>query len=197
MPDKTCSKCKLVLPINMFWKNKRCSDGLQDWCKSCLKEYWQSPKGKAEHMKACTKYRKTPEGLASRKKYEKSEKGRIVRKKIEKKFNQSEKRIQIRKRYIERHPEQIIDRRQDPKYMEWIMGVYKDGNYLCAVCKKDNTLRAHHIMSWADNEHLRYVPANGICLCEDCHVDFHNQYGYGKNTEIQLTEWLVNKLYGD
>lgn len=33
---KICSKCKRELPIEMFSKNKRKSDGINCWCKQCL-----------------------------------------------------------------------------------------------------------------------------------------------------------------
>ena len=33
---------------------------------------------------------------------------------------------------------------------------------------------------------------NGVCLCEHCHKDFHNHYGYGDNTEEQYLEYKFN-----
>lgn len=45
---KTCNKCKIELPSEMFYKCKTRKDGLQNQCKSCIgeqrKEYYQSNK---------------------------------------------------------------------------------------------------------------------------------------------------------
>jgi hypothetical protein len=39
MENKTCSKCKVDLPINNFGINNRTKDGFKAWCKQCSKEY--------------------------------------------------------------------------------------------------------------------------------------------------------------
>lgn len=35
---KTCSKCKRILPLDNFYKNKTLSSGYSSWCKDCCKE---------------------------------------------------------------------------------------------------------------------------------------------------------------
>jgi hypothetical protein len=39
MEEKVCSKCKIPQPIGNFNKHKRCKDGLNPECKSCIKIY--------------------------------------------------------------------------------------------------------------------------------------------------------------
>jgi len=39
MEEKVCSKCKIPQPIGNFNKHKRCKDGLNPECKSCIKLY--------------------------------------------------------------------------------------------------------------------------------------------------------------
>jgi len=51
-------------------------------------------------------------------------------------------------------------------------------------------LNAHHINAYNVFPELRYDVTNGLTLCEPCHREFHNQYGYGFNTVEQLEEWL-------
>lgn len=62
---KRCSQCKQNKPLSEFSKNRSTKDGLQDWCKSCLKAYQQTDKGKAVYSKAAAKYYRTPNGKAT------------------------------------------------------------------------------------------------------------------------------------
>ena len=39
---KRCSKCKRLLPLEMFHKNKTSKDGLNLWCKECVKRYYRN-----------------------------------------------------------------------------------------------------------------------------------------------------------
>lgn len=36
---KSCTKCKKMVGLDCFNKNRLMSDGLADWCKPCVKEY--------------------------------------------------------------------------------------------------------------------------------------------------------------
>lgn len=58
----------------------------------------------------------------------------------------------------------------------------------CQICGGADRLEAHHIESYADNEHLRWDVDNGACLCKRCHKKFHDYFGRGGNTEKQ---WIV------
>lgn len=77
-----------------------------------------------------------------------------------------------------------------PGYSEWRKAVYERDNYTCQVCGDDTggNLNAHHLESYDNNPDLRTSLDNGITLCEDCHKDFHHQYGYGNNTRKQYEE---------
>ncbi len=39
MPTKVCAKCKQVLPLESFGKNKRLTAGRQSYCRPCFSEY--------------------------------------------------------------------------------------------------------------------------------------------------------------
>lgn len=84
-----------------------------------------------------------------------------------------------------------IDRRKIIGYKPWFQSVFKRDNYTCQICgdNKGGNLNAHHIESYNNNPTLRLELSNGITLCEDCHIEFHHQYGYGYNTEEQLKEF--------
>lgn len=80
--------------------------------------------------------------------------------------------------------------RNYPEYIQWRNEVFNRDSYTCQVCNKHGgTLNAHHIESFSDNPELRTALSNGITLCEECHKNFHHQYGYGNNTKAQLNEF--------
>ena len=89
------------------------------------------------------------------------------------------------------------DRRIVQGYKDWRESVYERDNYTCQKCgdNKGGNLNAHHIESYRSNPELRTEVANGITLCEDCHKDFHHQYGYGGNTKEQWNEFIKGGTY--
>jgi len=72
----------------------------------------------------------------------------------------------------------------------WRKKIYKKFNHMCQVCNSEisgfRKKIAHHYESYAKNKKLRYDLDNGVCLCEDCHIKFHKQYGFGNNTKQQF-----------
>lgn len=73
------------------------------------------------------------------------------------------------------------------EYRDWRINVYKKDNFTCQVCfKTKKFLNAHHLYNYADYKDLRFDLNNGITLCKECHINFHIQFGYGKNTNEQF-----------
>ena len=56
--------------------------------------------------------------------------------------------------------------------------IKRDG--ICMKCGSINTLEAHHIKSWKDNEFLRFELTNGITLCRSCHINIHKPQRVGQ-----------------
>lgn len=83
------------------------------------------------------------------------------------------------------------DKRNYPEYREWRTTVFKRDNYTCQVCGDNigGNLVAHHIESYRANPKLRTTLSNGATTCENCHNNFHHQYGYGNNTRKQFEEF--------
>jgi len=81
--------------------------------------------------------------------------------------------------------------RKYPEYYEWLKDVYERDDYTCQCCgdNKGGNLNAHHLEAYANNPELRVTIENGVTLCDECHVDFHRQYGYGNNTNEQFEEF--------
>lgn len=38
MTTKLCSKCRRVLPLSEFWRDKSVKSGLRSWCKTCIRD---------------------------------------------------------------------------------------------------------------------------------------------------------------
>lgn len=65
----------------------------------------------------------------------------------------------------------------------------------CAKCSSFQDLQIHHILNYATHEELRLCLDNAIPLCSECHLKFHEHYGYEENDENQLKEFLGKKQY--
>ena len=74
---------------------------------------------------------------------------------------------------------------------EWRKKVFERDDYICFKCnKRGGELNAHHINSYGKYPKQREVVTNGLTLCEICHKDFHDKYGYGDNDVTQLIDWM-------
>jgi len=77
------------------------------------------------------------------------------------------------------------------EYREWRRKIFKQDNYTCCKCHENsNRLEAHHILSWKENNELRYDISNGITLCKDCHRKFHSKYGKTTANREDLLEFI-------
>lgn len=79
--------------------------------------------------------------------------------------------------------------------LEWRNEVYERDNYTCQCCgdSKGGNLNAHHINAYNWDKEHRVDINNGICICSECHKEFHSIYGKGNNTWQQFREFLYNK----
>jgi len=88
-----------------------------------------------------------------------------------------------------------VSRRSMPWMKAWAREVKEMANYTCECCGQiGGKLHSHHKDSYRSNTMRRADRLNGACLCEECHKDFHKQYGQGNNTVDQYEEWILNKL---
>lgn len=79
-------------------------------------------------------------------------------------------------------------------YSEWRNKVYERDNYTCQCCgdNKGGNLNAHHLNGYHWFKEGRTDVNNGVTLCDECHKNFHDIYGYNNNTEEQYKEFIVN-----
>lgn len=61
------------------------------------------------------------------------------------------------------------------EYKAWRKAVFDRDGYTCRNCgdKTGGNLNAHHIKPYKDYPELRYDVSNGITLCEQCHIEIH------------------------
>ena len=75
-------------------------------------------------------------------------------------------------------------------YNEWKKQVKVRDNYTCQCCfKRGGYIVSHHIESFNNCPELRTELSNGITLCNECHNNFHHQFGKGGNTAEQINEF--------
>ena len=80
------------------------------------------------------------------------------------------------------------------EYNQWREKVFEENHHTCECCgQHGGTLNAHHKDGYNWCIERRLDVTNGVVLCEDCHKDFHNIYGYGYNTEEQYEKWINYK----
>lgn len=84
------------------------------------------------------------------------------------------------------------ERKSEKGYIDFIKSVLKRDNYYCQCCHTRNNLVVHHKDGYNWCIDRRIDLSNGVTLCDDCHKNFHNVYGYGNNTEIQWNEYICD-----
>lgn len=66
--------------------------------------------------------------------------------------------------------------RNGPEIKAWRVAVFKRDKYICQICQTGGgRIHAHHIMSFAKYEDLRFDVSNGITLCKQCHNYIHSK----------------------
>ena len=147
--SKRCYKCKQFKPLSEFSKDRNRKDGFQNCCKSCIRAYRQSERGRAVNRKAEVKYVKTPKGKAvqckGKAKYRKSPKGKATT-----------------KRYFTRNPNYV-------KANHAVNNAITAGrlprpdSLQCHYCFRD-AQQYHHWHGYESEHWLDVVPA-----CVECH----------------------------
>ena len=74
------------------------------------------------------------------------------------------------------------------KWSKKILEIY---NFTCLKCyAKGVKLEAHHLDGYRDNKEKRELISNGVCLCKNCHKDYHSIYGIKNTKEFDFHKWI-------
>lgn len=94
----------------------------------------------------------------------------------------------------EREKERLVE-----GYGIWRKNVFERDNYTCQHCgdNRGGNLKAHHLDSWDWCREKRLEVDNGITLCDLCHKQFHDEYGYGKNTIQQFITFMSKRSHSN
>lgn len=175
---KRCCKCGVEKDETEFYKNVRSKDGLTPRCKTCLTE---------DHKQYREKYRDVVNKRARR--YD---------------LTHPEKTKERQKRYRESHRTQINEyaRLKTARKREWIRSCKTD----CVKCgeSRKHIIDFHHIdpskkkINFGTNSTVSKGKMSlidemlkCICLCRNCHADFHYIYGTTPTSPVEsLTEYL-------
>lgn len=76
-------------------------------------------------------------------------------------------------------------------YETWKKKVKIKAKYKCDICQCNDTrnLIVHHLDGYNWCREKRTDVSNGVCLCTECHKEFHKKYGQGNNTKEQYIEF--------
>lgn len=82
--------------------------------------------------------------------------------------------------------------RHSADYKDWRNMVFIRDAYKCQVCGvNSNNLKAHHLDGFGIAPHKRFDVTNGVTLCDNHHLQFHKEYGFGGNTKEQFDEFIA------
>lgn len=170
---KTCTKCGKTLPLDKFYKLKSSKDGLRSWCKEC---------SKAANKTYYTSHRE--DILAYQKDYA---------------ANNPVKVSDYQKEYYATNKRSILD--YNKGYREQKRQLVDSLKTDCVKCGETRKyiIDFHHknpseksfeisdIFKRSENE-VRDEIKKCVCLCRNCHGEFHHLYGIKPKLPLEALE---------
>ena len=91
--------------------------------------------------------------------------------------------------------EERFNQRCYPEYTEFIKRVLARDNYTCQCCGQEHgDLEVHHLNGYSWYKEGRVDDTNGITLCNNCHSNFHANYGNKHSTKEEFEEWFGKSI---
>jgi 5-methylcytosine-specific restriction endonuclease McrA len=107
------------------------------------------------------------------------------------------KELAMVERYIQNHnwAGPMKFKKQSPNNI-WRKSIYDKDMHTCVMCgRTDFKCHAHHVFSKTKFPHLKYDPRNGVCLCEDCHLNKVHKDGESCDLIDSIYERLFDEAW--
>lgn len=86
----------------------------------------------------------------------------------------------------------------DEEHRNWAKNVKEKADFTCDICRQiGGKLVSHHLDGYNWCKEKRYAVENGVCLCENCHKNFHKEYGQKNNPKEQYLEYKKQKAQSE
>ena len=115
METKRCTRCGVEKPLEMFCKDKKTKDGLNFWCRECVKKYLESIKDKKSKMDKRYREKNKEKMSEYQKKYREENKERLSQKTREYREKNKEKIALYKKEYSEKNKEKIAKKAKEQR----------------------------------------------------------------------------------
>lgn len=86
--------------------------------------------------------------------------------------------------------EERSNSRRTKEYQEFHLKVIMRDSYTCRRCGSKEDIDVHHLNGYDLYIEGRIDETNAVCLCRNCHRNFHSLYGYKHCTIKQYMEWM-------
>lgn len=113
MTTKICTKCKVERPIELFSKNKKSKDGLENWCKICRKEMYIADREKRLEYQKNYKNEDEERFKEQQKRSRAKNKQRVYEEYKRYQERNAEKLSEYRRNYFEKNKERILERNRN------------------------------------------------------------------------------------
>lgn len=155
---KLCSRCGVGKPVSKFYKNRSRPDGLDTWCKVCVKEYRSTPYMRAVAVKSVMRYRRT-------------ERGRELHRQCNARYYQTEKGKKDKARGTKAYQKQHVDKTRAHRAVNDAVRYGKLPSIHVRKCVDCGQQANHyHHESYAIDRFLDVIP-----LCLGCHGIRHGE----------------------
>lgn len=215
---KKCTRCGVEKPKSEFSKHARSKDGLSNWCKACASQYDKEyrEKHKAEiSEKGKIKYQNNRDVILEKqrqhyqdnkdkyKQYREENKERIKEWQSEYRKTHKEESREYQRKYYQRTAEQQRQKRRSK--CEEIRSLKE----VCVKCGETRSyaIDFHHInpsekefdlsqIPYVSEERLVNELKKCVCLCRNCHAEYHWIYGNKPESPVEsLEEYLGENPY--